>query len=283
MIAVGVAVAALTALALTLFGSSGDNVLDPVAQAATRSAQAPGYRMLLRLDFAASSAPEAATAVAHGIIDTRDRAVSMSMAMRLPNASQVVQQLGSETLRIDMILSGGRLYTKLPAAATGQLSLIGKRWIAFDLSKAGPSLSSLGGNPMSSDPSQMLQYMRAVSDSVVAEGNASVDGFKTTHYRATLDLSKVLSALPSQDRTAVQRALSAMQRLGVSTIPVDVWVDATRLVRRVRMALDIHGPSGQNLSETMTEDLFDYGPQPKPTPPPSDQVASVGALPRLGG
>jgi hypothetical protein len=145
-------------------------------------------------------------------------------------------------------------------------------------------VSALDSNPLSSNPTQMLEYLRAISDSVVAEGGATVDGFATTHYRATLDLSKVTSALPSQDQAAAQNVLSQMQQqLGIGTIPVDVWVDSRHLVRRVQMNFSASGASGQTFSETMTEDISDYGPQRQPTPPPAGQVASLGAVPGVSG
>jgi hypothetical protein len=131
-------------------------------------------------------------------------------------------------------------------------------------------------SPMSSNPSQMLNYLRAASSSVVSAGRERVGGVETTHYRAQLDLSKVPDAVPSADRAAVQHALSAMeQQLNVSTIPVDVWIDAHHLVRPILMSFSGNA-AGQTLTQTIEMDVFDYGPQPRPTLPPADQVATLG-------
>jgi hypothetical protein len=69
----------------------------------------------------------------------------------------------------------------------------------------------------------MLQYLRAVSDSIVAEGHERVDGLETTHYHAELNLDRVAAALPSADQAAAEKLLSAVQQaMPVSAIPVDI-------------------------------------------------------------
>jgi hypothetical protein len=210
----------------------------------------------------------------------------MSLTMNLGSDPQVTQALGSSTLRIDEILNGTKVYVKLPEGVAGALRMLGKQWIEVDLAKiAGvPGLSSLSSSPVSSDPSQMLQYLQAVSDSIVAEGRARVGGFETTHYRAQLSLDRVPDALPSVDRAAAQQTLSAVERLmQVHEIPVDVWVDAHHLVRRIQMAIDANVPSGQTMQESIAIDISHYGPQPRPTPPPADEVQDVSGLTGAGG
>src|ERR1700733_5791132 len=99
---------------------------------------------------------------------------------------------------------------KLPSALGSSLSTSGKPWISIDFAKfAGiPGLDSLESNPMSSNPGEMLQYLKGVSGSVVSEGQQSVDGVEASHYHADLDLDRVAAALPSVDRQAVQQLLS---------------------------------------------------------------------------
>jgi hypothetical protein len=279
-------IAVAAAVAAVVFAvSGGTSKLDPVAQAATTSANAPGFQMHFAMEMTSSALPTALTATGNGSFDPRDRTGSMSFAMNFGNDPRVAQALGSSTVSMQEILRGATVYMKLPAAVMNALPTSGKQWIAVDLAKVTgiPGLSSLS-NPVSSDPSQMLQYLRAASDSIVAEGHQRVDGLETTHYHADLSLSRVADALPSAYRSAAQQALSILQQsLKVHDIPVDVWIDAKHLVRRIQMTFSANLPSSQTLHEGMTIDISHYGPQPQPALPPAGQVTSLGGLTGLGG
>lgn len=278
--------AVLAGVAFAVFGGATSGVVDPVADAATVSSNAPGYRMHFSMQIASSASATPITGTGEGTFDVRDHTGSLSLAMNLGSDPQVIQALGSNTLDLREIVNGATVYLKLPAVAANALPISGKQWVAVDLAKlAGiPGLSSLDSNPLSSDPSQMLQFLRAVSDSVVAEGHQQVDGLETTHYRADLDLDRVAASLPSAAQGAAEQALSTLEKATqLHTIPVDVWVDAQHLVRRVEMTMAAGLPSGQTLDETMTIDVSDYGPQPRPALPPADEVANLSGLIGSGG
>jgi hypothetical protein len=266
----------LAGVAFAALGGTSNRVVDPVAEAATVSSTAPGYQMRFSLELSASGTSAPLTATGQGTFDLLDHSGSLSMTM---------QSLGSDTFSMQEIVNGSTIYMKLPAGAASGLPISGKQWISVNLAKlAGiPGLSSLAGNPVSSDPSQMLQYLRAVSDSVLAEGHQRVDGVETTLYRADLDLSRVAGALPSADQAAAQQALSVLEHdVQVQVLPVDVWVDAQHLVRRVEMTIAL-GPSSDQADEQLTLDVVHYGPEPPPVLPPSDEVASLSGLLGAGG
>jgi hypothetical protein len=286
-----VALAALAVLvagiAIAVLGGAGSTVVDPVAQAATVSATAPGYAMRMSMTISSSASATPITATGRGSFDLRGRTGSMSLTMNLGSAPQVTQKLGSSTLTMQEILTGTTVYVKIPAAVSGALPLGGKQWIAVDLAKVSrlAGLTSLASsNPVSSDPRQMLQYLRAVSGSVLAEGQQRVDGLTTTHYRADINLDRVAGALPEADRAGAQSALTMLEQvLRLHQIPVDVWVDAHHLVRRMTMTMATTLSGGQTLNEGITIDITHYGPEPAPALPPSDQVARLSALLGSGG
>jgi len=56
-----------------------------------------------------------------------------------------------------------------------------------------------------------------------------------------------------------------------------VWIDDQNLVRRMQFTLN-ESVSGQNVASTVTVDFVKYGPQPKPTLPPADQVTDASSL-----
>jgi hypothetical protein len=281
-----VAAALVAGLAFLLFGSGGSTLGSPIAHAATLSSNAPGYRMHMTVQVTSSALSSPVTATGSGVVDLRDQASSMSLKMDLGNDPQVVQALGGRSLRMDMVTDGSAIYVKLPATLTASLPTSGKRWIEVDLSKLSsvPGLSSLAGNPTASDPRQILQSLRSVSDSVVDQGPQRIGGTATTHYHAQLSFSHLADALPSAERGAATKALSALQQaLPTDGLPVDVWIDPQHHVRRVVMALDVNSPTGPSLQETVTVDLDHYGPQRRPVAPASDDVFKLNGLTALGG
>jgi hypothetical protein len=227
------------------------------------------------------------TISAGGVVDLRDHAASMSMSMDFSQLPQAAQVLGGSTFQLGMIMEGHVLYMKLPSALTNRVAALGgKPWLKMDLAKLKglPGISSLTNDPTMTDPSQILRYLRAESDGVSNQGQQVVDGISTTHYRAQLNLSRLAQNLPAAAQGALSQALSKLEQVaGTSALPVDVWIDRHHLVRRMQMALSLHGPSGPLIQETVTANMTDYGPQPRPTPPPADQVRDVSNLAGAGG
>ncbi len=174
-----------------------------------------------------------------------------------------------------MILDRRDLYVKLPQAVVNKVpKLGGKPWVEVNVTKAAgvPGLSSLGGDPTTSDPAKMLQELTAGADNVTNEGQQLLDGVQTTHYRAQLSLERVWSKVPSSERALMQKLMRGVD------VPVDVWIDAHHLVRRVTMSLALGSPSGPALQATFTADISHYGPQPRPTLPPAGQVTDANSL-----
>lgn len=286
LLAAGLVLIAAVVAAFVLLGSTTNQVADPIAQAATLSSRSPGYRMNLRMTMNVPELSQPVEATGNAIVDLRDQAVSMSFAIDFSQLPQAAQALGSTTLQLGMILDRGVMYMKLPQAMSQRVpSLGGKQWLKIDLAKAAglPGLSSLGNNPTMNDPSRMLQYLRAASDGVSNLGHEQVDGVQTTHYRAMLDLDRVAANVPAGEQAFAQRALAQLeQSTNVHQFPIDVWVDAHHLVRRIVMTITVAIPNGRTMQETMTADLSDYGPQPRPPLPPADRVQDLSSLIHVG-
>jgi len=275
-------VAAIAVLAFVLLGSSGTQLGGPIAQAATLSSRTPGYRMHMSMEITSSALSTPVTATGTGVIDLRDHASALSFAMNLGDEPQVTQVLGSSTMRVEMVLDGATAYMRLPSALTASLGTSGRQWIKADLSKLSgvPGLSSLANGPTTSDPAQTLQELRSVSGTVVDLGQQRVDGFGTTHYQAQMSVDRLAGTVPPAERSAMEQVLSTLkQALPTGAIPVDVWIDADHLVRRVTTTLDLSLPTGgTNLQETVTVDIGDYGAQQPPAIPPADQVLDLSSL-----
>ena len=273
-------------LAFVLFGSTSSQLTDPIAQAAAFSSSASGYRIRMAIEMTSPELPSPLTLSGTGIVDVRDRSTAMSLAIDLGSDPRAIQVLGSSTLRMQMITNGGVLYLKLPSAVTASFPVSGKRWLKLDVGKlkSFPGFSSLGTSPSMQDPSHMLQTLESESSNTVNEGKQYVDGSDTTHYRAYLNLGQLAGDLSQSQQAAAQHAISILEQATKSQeLPVDVWVDAHGFVRRMVMTIDLAVPNGGSMQEAVTADLSDYGPQPRPAAPPSDQVQDIGGLLHIGG
>lgn len=254
-----------------------------VARAASISGRASGYNMKLTMALSVSALPNPIAATGTGSFSTAARTGSLNLVLNLGSAPQIQALLGSSTLDIRELTDGSTFYVKLPSILTGRLPG-GKPWIKLDLAKAAgasgiPGISSLIDNPASSNPAQMLQYLRATSGAVKKVGTAQVNGRTTTEYRATIELRKYPSLVPAAQRGAAQQGVGALEsQFKASSIPVTVYVDAENLVRRMHFSLAQQSASTGALAAQFTIDILAYGPQPKPTFPPASQVSNGASL-----
>jgi hypothetical protein len=272
----GAAVVAALVAVFLVFAATSSKSVDPIAQAATVSANAPGYRMNLNFVITSPELSGPISVSGSSIVDLPDHALSMSLDMNMSAMPQVGETLGSSTLQLRAVLEGQRLYVKFPDAIVSRLpELGGKPWVVVNVAKAAalPGLSSIGGDPATTDPTQILKELEAGAESITNEGQQVVDGVQTTHYRADLNLGRLLTNQPSGEQAILQKMLQGQQ------IPIDVWVDAHHLVRRMDMSLAIGVGSNASLEETATADFSDYGPQSRPTPPPANQVTDGSVIP----
>jgi hypothetical protein len=275
VIAAGIGLVAAAAAVFVVFAATNSQSVDPIAQAASVSSDASGYRMNLGFTITSSQLGGPISASGSAVVDPPDHAASMSLDMDLSQEPQAVAALGSSTMRLGMVLVGQDLYVRLPQAIVGHLpSLGGKPWVEENLGHAIglPGLSSLGSDPGTSDPGAILKELRAGADSVTDEGQQRVDGVQTTHYWGELSFEPLLGNLPAADRAVVQQLTQGQG------VPIDVWIDAHDLVRRVVMSLTLNAPDGVSLQETATTDITDYGPQPRPMAPPPDQVTDGSSI-----
>ncbi len=283
--AIAAAAAALGGAALAAGGCGAANTIDPVAKAASVSTTTPGFQMRFALRFGSPQLPTALTATGTGSINARERTGSIVFVMNAGNDPELKKALGGSTLRLEELVDGTTVYVKLPPAIASKLPG-GRPWMKVDLAKASgiPGFSSLANNPVSSDPSQFLSYLRAASGNVSKRGIEVVNGIQTTHYHATISLDKVPDALPSVSRNGAKQAVSSIERLtGLRQLPVDAWIDANNLIRRMRLSFAESLAPSVKVNIAMTMDFLKYGPQPTPTFPSADQVNDASSLSGVGG
>ena len=152
----------------------------------------------------------------------------------------------------------------------------------------GLDLNAAMSGSSSDSPAQMLTYLNAASDSNDRVGAQDDGGVAIPGYHVVLDLFEGHGgAAPADQRAAVPRASPReVQLLGSHTMPIDVWIDSSGLVRRERLGIPLEGPvdPGRRLEITMTIDLFDFGfPVHVKAPPAGAVLDRPRRRPRLPG
>ena len=156
----------------------------------------------------------------------------------------------------------------------------GAGWMKVDLAKVG---QAAGFDPTQllsgqSNPAQILEYLKASGATVTVVGHDRIRGVPTTRYTAEIDLAKLASTLAGANAGEAQKALG---QLGLTELPVEVWVDSHNLVRRMQLDLDT-AAGGQSLQMQMDVELFGFGATPTVSvPSPSETFDATSTA--LGG
>ncbi len=287
-------VAAVVALAAALAlgacgsssgGSSTASVAGPLANAAYATSHAGGAHMALSARIEVGALPSPVTLSGSGFFNYSAREGSLSMTIAgLPANPVTGSSAGMEELfkGTDVYVGSSLFAGKLPGGA---------RWMKLDLARFGAAAGIsptqiLGGQ---SNPAQFLEYLKASGGSVQVVGQDTVRGVPTTHYHGTIDLKKAAAVVTERAHNGALRKAFEEQvaKIGMTNMPVDVWVDSHHLVRRIVLALSVPA-GGQHVSMSMTIEFFQFGPTPAVSAPSASETfdatsSALGHLGALGG
>lgn len=243
-----------------------------IAESAAATADAGTARAAYTMQMTGlQGASGGVTARGTGAVDFAARSTELRMHMTVPQAGM--------TLDMSERMIGTTMYIRSPLFA----GAIHKPWLKLDLQKLGKSAGidmnaamSTGG----SDPTQMLAYLNAASDSIDRIGSEDVRGTQTTHYHVVVDLLKMANAVPAAKQRALRRTLRReVELIGTHTMPIDVWIDSQGLVRREHIDFSMEPPGASTTVEMqMTIEYFDFGAPVHVVPPPVRQVADISDL-----
>lgn len=183
---------------------------------------------------------------------------------------------------MQVVVDGDTAYLRIPMLS-GLTGVEG--WLSATAEELEAAGGTLGLGEVTGDPSQILQVLRGIAADVESVGSEEVRGVPTTRYHATVDLDRAIDQAPPARRHQIRAQVEGLgARLGA--VPVDVWVDADGLVRR--MVVDLGevaaAAMGADGTATMTLELFDYGEDvPIDVPDPSDTTPIGQVLGAFGG
>ena len=156
-------------------------------------------------------------------------------------------------------------------------------WIKLDPS-ALPQQPGGVGATAAINPAALLA---AIEDAISVDevGPDTVDGTDATHYRATVDLVQLLPSIaelaPEQPTDAeMQEAKDQLAKLGLETLPIELWVDGGGYLKQVQFALDLStiAPDRPGSSFSLTLTLSDIGEDISIDVPPAPQVTDLTDL-----
>jgi hypothetical protein len=279
--------AALVAAVLVIAGCGGSSPVKTgsstvktvsLVRAAYVSSKATGYKM--NMTETVTVAGHKIDVNASGSFTPSAHEGSMRTQMEVPSASGSSPQ----TLQMRLVLASDTIYMQLPASIASRVPG-GKSWISVNLpqlasAKKLPGFGSLlSYSSTLNDPGQYLDFLRATAaGSVKNLGQQTINGVQTTHYQAEIDFSKLPNAVPTADRQATEQLVASLEkRANVSDMPVDVWIDQSDLIRRLKTTED-ETVAGKSVSVVLDEDFSDYGSQPAPTVPDASQTTNLLSL-----
>ena len=138
-----------------------------------------------------------------GAVDARAGRARATLDLRRALAASGIGSISRDEALADAVATGGVLYVRSPYLVRRRR--LKRPWIRY---------------PESVAPLDLVRYVRPVG-TVTRLGSDTVDGVKTTHYSAQLDL----------------RSYASAARVAGDSLPVDVWVDSDDRIRRVQTQL----------------------------------------------
>jgi len=224
-VAIPVAAAALTACGSDE-GSPADEGRNVVARAAedTLAEGSSSFALDATIDIAAAGRQVTGTFTGEGDFDFAEARGSYTLDL-----TDLVGQLGVPgSVTGEALRDGTVVYLNVPLISSFAPGV--KEWIKIDLG----SNASVGGFDLGRftelvDPSLYLTYLTAASGETDEVGAEDLDGTQVTHYSASVDLERALEEAPASQASTIQALLDA----GTSSLPVDVWIGADGLVRRL--------------------------------------------------
>ena len=274
----------LPLLALALFatacGSEDALSLDPVASAATKTSDAGSARTAFTLSMKMNGQNMRMGGAGQFDFDGHTGAMTMDMSSLLPAGA-------GRDGKLEMRMIGSKMYMRLPESLTQGQQVPGHTpWISIDLGKAlnKLGLGNLDPTNLQQDPTKTLELLRASSSSVTETGKAAIRGVPTTRYTAKLDLRKSLEQstkqlkLTDEQRAQLRRTMQQLStQTGLTTIPVDVFVDGEGLLRRMTMNMKVTTGLAP-FSMTQTTDFYDFGVDVDVKAPPASEVTDLTGL-----
>jgi len=251
----------LIAVVVNYLLHDGSDVVNPIAEAAQRTAAMPGARLRLEASYTTDSGKKSAIASGTGEYDAR--------AGR-SRANLIIPTRSRGELEIEAVSDGRTVY--LHSSALEAELPHGKEWMAMEAVLGHDSVTALGADAGAQGEMRMLQAV----DGVEKLDRQNIGGEETTHYKATTDMSRVARVLTTEGEKELARDYEEIARKMAGPIPVEVWVDGSGLVRQVRIVETLpDAATGPGVTMDVLMELSNFGAQSRIPLPPRRRTLDV--------
>ena len=264
------------------------SVLDLVLASAGRAAEAKTSRFEFTMSLDGPNGPLNLTA--KGASDSSVPLMSLDMDM-----ASIIPGTPPGGAVVSTVFDGKSVYMRFPEELAAGLP-DGKRWARLDLAalsaETGFDAGALAAQFNSSDPLANIALLTGAAGDITEIGTEDVRGVSTRHLRMTVDLQKATEQLtsklsgPTAERLKAAVAQAAAT-VGVNSLPIDAWIDADGLPRRLTYEMDLSkakvpgAESGAAGMARVSMEFFDFGEDVDVAIPAPEETADLAEL--LGG
>lgn len=230
---------------------------NPVAQAAERTADAPGMRITMAMRVNTESAPPV-TITGNGVYNGEG------------NLAQVTYHMaGIQGAPMDFegLMGEGAWYLRYPQF-TSKLPE-GKEWLKLEGLPGQSDMSKVGESPQGS-----LQ-MLAVAGSVKRLNQVRIRNVPTTRYRVIMTAEGIAQGLRQEGKDELVEQIENAQLAG--PMRAEAFIDRHGMMRRMNMVSTVI-VNGKNVTTAMHMDLFDFGIHPNIQLPADSQVYDLSPM-----
>ena len=184
--------------------------------------------------------------------------------------------------KVEMIIGKGTtIYVRAPMLTAFMPTTT--PWVMIDPSTCPQGSAGLGEAGAAADPAAVLGALKKAL-TVDEIGPDTIGGEAATHYRATVDVERLLPLLADMSQehptdAEMQKAKDELEKVGMDSLPIDLWVDEAGFLKQVQLKLDMTAlEPTRPTSFSLTLTFSDIGERISIDTPPASQVTDIRNL-----
>ena len=253
---------------------------DVLAAAATKTGQSGSAKFDMTLSLALPGAPERVDVDLMGEFD-----LARQRGRFLIEYGTLIEALGPSSAQVSaflpdrLIFDETAVYLRMPRLV--EVAPAAKRWVKLDVQslEAQPGLDLSGADQLGqANPTQLLSLLESLEGSIENLGPDEVRGLPATHYRVTINMSKLASTAPAEQQALLEGQLEKFAQLGLDAVPVDVWIDDEGRVVAMSSTIAIPDTGTGASTIAFSVELYDFGAPVEIKTPAPKRVSSIETL-----